>query len=144
MNILSKKIKNLKLYNTVYKFSNENLASFKNIYKFKDAKVLTVIGSGDQYFTSLLNGAKDVEIFDKNETSYLFFILKFYAIKTLSYDEFFHFLKLKDAYNFNIYNKLSKVLPLDILKYYNSILETNDFFHNIDLSKKSTRKKIYF
>ena len=40
--------------NKVYKFSNENLTSYQELYDFTDKKVLSVIGSGDQYFSSIL------------------------------------------------------------------------------------------
>lgn len=34
----------------VYPFTNENLTSYQNLYHFDNAKVLSVLGSGDQYF----------------------------------------------------------------------------------------------
>ena len=46
--------------NKVYKFSNENLTSYQELYDFTDKKVLSVIGSGDQFFSSILYGAKEV------------------------------------------------------------------------------------
>ena len=42
----------------IYDFTNENVGAFKSLFDFSNAHVLTVLGSGDQYFTSLLNGAK--------------------------------------------------------------------------------------
>lgn len=41
----------------VYGFTNENLAVFPKIYNFDKANILTVLGSGDQYFQAKLNGA---------------------------------------------------------------------------------------
>ena len=59
----------------VYLFSNENVNSFKSIYNFDNATVLSVIGSGDQYFSSLLFGAKHIDLFDFNaRTIYYFFL----------------------------------------------------------------------
>ena len=42
------------MYNRVYTMSNENVCCYKNIYNFDNAYVLSVLGSGDQYFSSLL------------------------------------------------------------------------------------------
>ena len=44
----------------VYAFTNENLTCLKDIYSFQNAKVLTVLGSSDQYFSSVLFGAREV------------------------------------------------------------------------------------
>ena len=94
----------------VYSFSNENLASYDNIYNFNDAKVLTVIGSGDQYLMSVLNGARDVEVFDTNACSYHYLILKIIAIKYLSYEDFYTFLVTKTK-QVETYQKLRDFLP---------------------------------
>ena len=50
----------------IYNFSNENLISYESLYNFNSAKVLSVIGSGDQYFSSLLYGAKEIDLYDIN------------------------------------------------------------------------------
>jgi len=70
----------MSFYNKVYNFTNENVTCLKDIYSFENSKVLSVVGSGDQYFASILNGAKQVDLFDINPTSYLYFLLKFYSI----------------------------------------------------------------
>ena len=80
------------LYNQVYDFTNENVSCFKDLYHFKNSKVLSVVGSGDYYFSCILNGAKQIDLFDVNPTSYLYFILKFYSIRELTYEEFYDFL----------------------------------------------------
>lgn len=41
----------------VFPFTNENLTSYGKIYNFDNAKVLSFLGSGDQYFSSILHGA---------------------------------------------------------------------------------------
>lgn len=51
-------------YKRVYMMSNENIGAFREIYDFDRASVLAVLGSGDQYFNSLLQGAEQVEVFD--------------------------------------------------------------------------------
>lgn len=105
-------------YNKVYDFTNENVNCLNNLYHFDNSKVLSVIGSGDQYFTSILNGAKKADVFDLNTTSYLYLILKFYAIRELSYEEFYDLLINKNFENAFIYKKLEPFLPLEVLKYY--------------------------
>jgi len=120
-------------YYKVYDFTNENVSCLKKIYNFNNARVLSVVGSGDQYFTSILNGAKKVDLYDLNPTSYLYLILKFYSIRELTYEEFYDFLILKNFNNINIYDKLEKVLPIEALKYYKYLM----------LCTKET-KKVYF
>ena len=69
----------------VYGFTNENINVFPEFFNFDNANVLTVLGSGDQYFGALLNGARDVEVFDINYLAWYHFLLKYTAIKILSY-----------------------------------------------------------
>ena len=123
-----------KEYNKVYDFTNENVNCLNKLYNFKNSKVLTVIGSGDQYFSSILNGAKEVDVFDINSTAYLYLILKFYAIRELSYEEFYDFFINKNFDNIFIYNKLESLLPLEVLKYYKYLMEN---------SKKIIKRKKY-
>ena len=75
----------------IYGFTNENISSFSSLYDFDNAKVLSVLGSGDQYFASLLYGAKEVDLYDINKDAWNFFVLKYYGILTLEYDEFFYY-----------------------------------------------------
>ena len=37
----------------VYSFTNENVSSYSDIYNMNGANMLTILGSGDQYFTAL-------------------------------------------------------------------------------------------
>lgn len=109
---------NNEMYKKVYDFTNENVACLKDLYHFENSKVLSVVGSGDQCLTSILNGAKKVDLFDINQTSYLYFVLKFYAIRELSYEEFYDFFIEKNIGNLSIYKKIGHVLPIEALKYY--------------------------
>lgn len=134
-------------YSKVYDFTNENVSCLKYLYNFNNAKVLSVVGSGDQYFTSILNGAKKVDLFDLNFTAYLYFALKFFSIRELTYEEFYDFLILKNFKNIAIYKKLENVLPIEILKYYKYLmLYTKDlqkqYFtkDGIDLFSKKNQK----
>lgn len=97
----------------VYSFTNENLTCLQTLYNFSDAKVLTVLGSGDQYFSSLLFGAKEIEVYDINPLSWDYFVLKFYGIMLLSYEEFFDYFVIKKMDDRVIFNQLKKYLPLE-------------------------------
>ena len=137
-------------YNQVYNFTNENVACLKKLYNLYNSKVLSVVGSGDQYFASILGGAKQVDLYDINSTSYLYFILKFYAIRELTFEEFYDLLVLRNFDNIKTYNKLESVLPIEALKYYrflitNSKQNKNSMFRTdgINLLKKYN-KKYYF
>lgn len=94
----------------IYRFTNENLTSFDNIYNFSNAKVLSVVGSGDQYFTSLLNGAKEIELYDNNDLAWDYFLLKYYSILTLSYEEFFDYFVIKKLDDYSYFEKIKKYL----------------------------------
>lgn len=97
----------------IYPFTNENLTSYQNIYHFDNAKVLSVIGSGDQYFSSLLYGAKEIELYDCNFLAWDFFLLKFYGILTLNYEEFYNYFVVKRLDDPIYFNKLLSYLPSD-------------------------------
>ncbi len=112
-------------YNRVYNFTNENVTCLKELYNFENSKVLSVVGSGDQYFSSMLNGAKQVDLFDINPTACLYFILKFYSIRELTFEEFYELLVLRNFNNMKIYNKLEKVLPSKVLKYYKFLINSS-------------------
>ena len=100
--------------NKVYAFTNENLSSYHKIYHFNNAKVLSVLGSGDQYFSSLLYGAKDIELYDINEYTWDYFVLKFYAIANLTYEEFYDYFLIKKLSDYHYFTKLKGFLPTDI------------------------------
>ncbi len=100
--------------NKIYKFTNENLTSFKELYDFEGKKVLSVIGSGDQYFASILYGASEVTLFDKNPLAYYYLIFKYAAIKIFSYEEFIKFFFISDMRNITLYNKLRLALPREV------------------------------
>lgn len=112
-------------YERTYRFTNENLSSYQKLFEFKDADVLSVIGSGDQYFSSLLFGAKRTVLFDKNEISKLYFLLKYYSIKNLSYEEFYDYFINQKVKNEKYYKKIRKFLPNDVKFYFDRVYEHN-------------------
>lgn len=74
----------------VYKFSNENLTSYQELYDFTDKRFFQLQEVGS-IFSSILYGAKEVVCFDMNPTSELYLMFKYTAIKCLSYNEFIEF-----------------------------------------------------
>ena len=105
-------------YRRVYTMSNENIGSYKELYDFDGARLLTLLGSGDQYFNSLLYGVSDATIFDINYTAWLYFRIKYKAIKILSYEEFIKVFVLRDMYDIEVYNKIVQVLDYEEINYY--------------------------
>ena len=75
----------------LFRFSNENISEYYKLYNFNNKDVLTVIGSGDQALSAIYRGAKKVDVFDINKLSYYLLMLKKYAIKSLTYNEFITF-----------------------------------------------------
>lgn len=75
----------------VYAFTNENLTCLKDIYDFNGSRVLTVLGSADQYFSSILFGAQRVDVYDINPNTWDYFLFKFWGLRLFSYDEFFKY-----------------------------------------------------
>lgn len=98
----------------IYGFTNENITSFSSLYDFNKAKVLSVLGSGDQYFASILYGALDVELYDVNERAWDFFLLKYYGISYFDYDHFFDFFVTKELNDRKSFDYLLGYLPENI------------------------------
>ena len=117
----------------VYGFTNENLEPFSTYFNFDNASVLTVLGSGDQYFESLLNGARDVEVFDINYLAWYHFLLKCTAIKILSYEEFMQMFVVDNLDNLNIYNKLREYLPDEVKHFFDKLISLGRKFSSIKI-----------
>lgn len=124
----------LKKDERIYTFTNENISSYRKIFDFEEKDVLSVIGSGDQYFASLLYGAESVDIFDFNLITIYYFILKFEAIKILSYDDFMEFFIKSELKKISIYERLRSVLPRDVREFFDSKLIFGDglYYKKID------------
>ena len=70
-------------------FSYKNLSSYSHLYDFDHSSVISLIDSGDDYLSCLLNGCDKVDLFDKDNMAYEYLLFKIEAIKNLSYEEFF-------------------------------------------------------
>lgn len=78
----------LKGFENIYLFTNENLNIYLKRLKLKDKRVLTVGSSGDQILYSILNGAKEVVCVDLCPISKYYYDLKVACIKNLSFEQF--------------------------------------------------------
>ncbi len=116
-----------------YLITNENLSAFDEIYHFKGKDVLSVAGSGDQYFTCKLYGANRVDLFDYNKRARDLFILKFMALKDLSYPEFYKFIMEEKMKNTRTYERLRDFLPADVQYFFD--LYYKYFFPCIEIYK---------
>lgn len=115
----------------VYPFTNENLSEYKRFFSFEGARIVSVVGSGDQYFASILNGAREVELYDINENACHYFILKFYAIQRLSYEDFICFffcdldnIEYDTKLKREMYDRLRYFLPNATKKFFDRIFKT--------------------
>lgn len=117
----------------VYDFTNENLIDLSKIYHFADTNILTVLGSGDQYFSALLAGAKNIEVFDINYLTLYHFILKFTAIKILLYEEFIQMFVVDNLDNLSIYAKLRNFLPLKVSDFFDNLIRLQRKFSSIKI-----------
>ncbi len=116
-----------------YLVTNENLSTYNEIYQFAGKDVLTVVGSGDQYFTCKLFGANRVDVFDYDKEAWNLFALKFMALKNLSYPEFYQFIMEERMKNPETYERLREFLPTDVRDYFDS--EYDYFFPCIEIYK---------
>lgn len=103
-----------------YAFTNENVSSYERIFDFKEKDVLSVTGSGDQYFTAILNDVASIELYDINPSTWLITILKFYGFLILSYEEFQELFIISRGTNMKL---LVKVLPYMPRKEANEIVK---------------------
>ena len=60
----------------MHQSTNENLTAILGQIDFEDKEVLSVLSSSDQMMSSYYLGAKNVDTFDNNVTTYLFYYLK--------------------------------------------------------------------
>ena len=72
---------NKRNYGRVYQWSNESMKALFRNFSVKDKDVLTVVGSGDQVFGSLYNGAKSVDTFDANKLAIYYYFLRKWIIQ---------------------------------------------------------------
>ena len=112
---------------TTYSFTNENLTEYQNIANFKDKNVLSVVGSGDQYFSFLLFGAKKIDLFDNNLMALYYFYLKYYSIMLLNYKDFIEgFFYSKNTQK--NYSKVRDYLPDEVKAFCDEVLKNKNLY----------------
>ncbi len=104
----------------VYLITNENLGIYDKIYHFEGKDILSVVGSGDQYFVSKLCGAKKVDLFDYSKKSWNVFVLKFMALRHFSYEDFFRYIISGQLSDTKTYERLRNFLPTDVRDFFDS------------------------
>lgn len=119
----------------VYGFTNEYVASYQGLYDFNDKKVLSVIGSGDQYFTAILNGAERVDVYDINIVAWYHFVLKFVAIKYLSYEDFCKFFFTNNLHDVDVYLELRECLPSEVKQFFDNFVKMRIKFSTIKINQ---------
>ena len=108
----------------VFLFTNENISGYlKQMGDMSDKKILTVAGSGDHVFESILAGAEHVDTFDVNYLQKHIVELKSKMIKYLPYSDFMRFFFDKNHFFDKniikpIWNKLSLALRVFLNYYY--------------------------
>lgn len=70
-------------YSKIFCSSNENLKELFKVISVEDKEVLSVLSSGDQYFYSYYNGAKNVDTFDRNYLTKHYYYIRKWNIKYL-------------------------------------------------------------
>ena len=118
----------------VYAFTNEFVKIYPELYSFDGAKVLSILGSADQYFTALLNNVEEVELMDINIISWYHFLLKREAIKHLSYEEFCDFFIRNKSNDKLTYAYLRTYLPTSARKYFDNLVKLRIKFSSIRIN----------
>lgn len=119
----------------IYGFTNENISEYQNMYDFCNKSVLSVIGSGDQYFNAILNGAKDTHLYDINIIAWYHFVLKYMAIKYLSYEEFCSFFFTNNLHDVDVYLKLRDCLPKEVKDFFDNLVKQRIKFSSIKINQ---------
>lgn len=138
-------------YGKIYYSNNERINYYYEKFNY-DGNILCVASSGDHMLHSLLNGSKDITLFDINRLTKYFCMLKLAGIKTLSYEEFFNYFSI-ETLNINdkrLYTKIRNALSREdkyfwdeiikeglslnnFYKDYNSTIHKNNIYHDKDI-----------
>jgi len=128
-------------YSPIYIATTSNVVETLKLYKNYE-RVLTVGGTGAHAYEALLNGAKEVDIFDINELQRLYFEYMKTAIIYLKYEDFIkHFTlkeqktvferrEIKDFLSNELYYQLSFIVDEEIDIVFGPLYE---FFDSTDL-----------
>lgn len=146
------KIKRVKRFDKLYKFTTENISGYISEFSFKDRTLLTVGSSCDQVINANLYGCNDIIVVDLNGLAEYYFCLKKAAILSFGYSDFikfFHYNLYGEIFNKIMYSKLRGTLSMVNIKAlvfwdylynnYNTIEIKNFLFHNLPNETKSIK-----
>ena len=104
-------------FNTVYPFTNENIAGYMKDLDLTNKKIITVAGSGDHVINAISRGATDITVFDINPLAKYYLDLRIAAIKNLSYHNYVHTFLYRDN-NMDSSQIESFDMPEDSMKFW--------------------------
>lgn len=114
-------------YSKGYIKTTENINGYYRLLDFREKKVLTVVGAGDQIFNAVLGGAKKVDGFDVSLNSIMLYYLKEAAIKELDYDSFIDFFYVeKKCFNKKTYEKIRSSLNENAIEFWDMMFAQDD------------------
>lgn len=103
-----------------YLFTNEMINGYMPDLSGQD--ILSVAGSGDQYFNALLNNGNHVDLFDINYISKFIIYLKKAGFENLDYDVFcifFGLYNIHHIFDYDIYKSFSNAINEEAQIYWN-------------------------
>lgn len=77
-------------YGRIYPFSNESIRSYYKYYDLKGKNALCITSSGDHIIYASLNGAQEIDAFDKNRLCKYYSALKIATILAYNEKEFYN------------------------------------------------------
>lgn len=121
----------------IYKTSNENMNIYQNLLTGKE-QILTVISSGEQIFNSVVEGVKNIDIFDISIFSYYYFKLKVAALEAFSnlddYCKFFYEPPTTDDIYDEMYFEIRRYLDKEVKEFWDGLF---NFFDWIEINNSS-------
>ena len=110
-----------------YLRTTENINGYYDRLYFKDKKILTVVGSGDQIFEAILRGAKEIDGFDISHNAILLYYLKEAAIKTLRYEDYLDFFFVeRKCFTRELYNEIRNQLNEIALPFWDKVFNAEN------------------
>ena len=104
--IVNNDVSNFTRCDQIYFNSNESLNKIFDNFDFKEKRIFSVLGSGDQTFHLINRGARKIDLFDCNSIAIYYFYLRIWMIKY--FDMFYYPSNLNTTF---IKNLICKVKP---------------------------------
>ncbi len=118
-------------YGKFYIRTNEPLSYYYPHFKVKDAKIITVMGSGDHLLQATQEGAREIVSFDTNPLTYYLTSLKLTAIETMDLKTYRRFFEhIKTTLNEEGFDFLCPYLKDDVRIFWEHLYKEKKFFKN--------------